>query len=114
MGFFKNLLIGGSRPQKDEAGVVRCGDCRETIQPDATRCPNCHAKIFTMRGRMIRRGAVLFGLLFIFGGSQGGIGGMILLVLGIGLIGVAIYYYLKRPVHSIRPPHRPERPDELR
>lgn len=114
MGFLKNLLIGGSRPQRDGEGVVRCGDCRETVQPDATRCPNCHAKIFTMRGRIVRRTAVILGVLFLFGGTQGGIGGMILLIISIGLFAVAIYYYLKRPVHSIRPPHRPERPGELR
>lgn len=64
---------------------------------------------------MVRRTAVLFGILVLAGGIQGGgILGMLLSVIGLALFGVAIYYFVKRPVHSIRPPHRPERPEELR
>ena len=113
MGFLKNLLVGGSRP-KEQEGVIRCGDCRETVQPDATRCPNCNAKIFTMRGRMVRRTAVLFGFLLLAGSTEGGILGILLPVFALALFGMALYYFVKRPVHSLRPPHRPERPEELR
>lgn len=114
MGFLKNLFLGGSRPKQD-GGTIRCGDCREAIQPDATRCPHCSAKIFTLRGRLMRRGSIVLALIFIIAGSQAaGIAGIIGVVLGLVFVAIAAYYYLKRPVHSVRPPHRPTRSGDTR
>ena len=114
MGLIKNLLVGGSRPKQD-GETVRCGDCRESVQPDATRCPNCNAKIFTARGRIVRRTSIILAILFLVGGVQSsGIVGMLMVALALGFVVIGVYYYLKRPVHSIRPPHRPTRPDRPR
>lgn len=114
MGLLKNILVGGSRPTKDDE-VIRCGDCREIIQPDAKRCPNCNAKIFTMRGRIIRRTAAFIALLALFGTSAGGITGAIMGLIALVMIGIGLYYLVQRPVHHIRPPHRPtRRPDEVK
>jgi hypothetical protein len=113
MGLLKNLFVGGSRPKKDkETGLIRCGDCREVIQPDARRCPNCNAKVFTMRGRAARRGGIVLAILLFAGGGAGGIIGIILSLLGLLTLGGVVYYYVNRPVHALRPPHRPLRPEE--
>jgi len=106
MGLFKNIAFGGSRPKKD-GNTIRCGDCREVIQPDARRCPHCGAKIFTLRGRFVRRTAVILGAVLIFTSNQGGITGTIRPVVGLALLLVATYYYLKRPIHYVKPPHHP-------
>lgn len=106
MGLLKNIVFGGSRPKKD-GDTIRCGDCREEVQPDARRCPHCNAKIFTLRGRVVRRTAAILGILSIIGGGQGGIAGTVVLLIGLMMLAVAAYYYLKRPIHYVKPPHRP-------
>ncbi|MXV62331.1 hypothetical protein GS429_09705 [Natronorubrum sp. JWXQ-INN-674] len=111
MGLLKNFFIGGARP-KVENGEIRCGECREIVQPDAKRCPNCQSDIFTLKGRVLSRLPGLLGLILLVQGSiAGGAFGSLGMVLGLALLGVAVYYFLKAPIYSARPPHRPSRPN---
>ena len=111
MGFLRNLLIGGARP-KVQGDEVRCGQCREVLQPDSKRCPHCSTDIFTLKGRVLSRFPGLFGIGILAAGSgSGSIFGYLLLPIGLALIAVAIYYYLKAPIYYVRPPHRPTRPE---
>ena len=104
MGMFRNILTGGKRPTV-EGDTVRCGDCKEVIQPDAERCPHCASDVYTLKGRIVSRTSIIFGLIFMF------TGGSITAVLGVLLIIVGVYYIWQAPIYSLKPPHRPERPE---
>lgn len=110
MGLLRNIFTGGKRPTVED-GIVRCGECKETIQPDADRCPRCRSDVFTLKGRVASRTPLMFGIMF-FAFSGGGILGGIGSLLGLLLIGVGVYYIWKAPIYSLRPPHRPPRPED--
>ena len=102
MGFLKNIALGGSTPTKEGDKIV-CGDCRTELDPKAKRCPSCNAKIFTWRGRIVRRTSALVGLALLVSGET------VMAVLGTLFLAAAVYYYLRRPIHYIKPPHRPQK-----
>jgi len=100
MSLLKNIFVGGSTPVK-ENGKVLCGDCRTELDSKARRCPTCDAKIFTWRGRITRRTSFIMGMIFLFGEP------VVMKAVGVILVLASIYYYLKRPIHYLKPPHRP-------
>lgn len=102
MGMIRNLLTGGKRPTV-EGDTVRCGECKETIQPDADRCPHCGSDVFTLKGRIVSRTSILFGLIFFVNG------GTISITLGFLFVLIGLYYIWQAPIYYIKPPHQPER-----
>lgn len=109
MGFMKNLFIGGARPSV-EGDEVRCGECREVMQPDAKRCPYCGSDVFTLKGRVLSRFPGLIGLGLLAGGVETpGLVGAALVPFGVLFLLVAVYYFWQAPIYSVTPPHQPPR-----
>ncbi|WP_330630568.1 hypothetical protein [Halocatena halophila] len=87
---------------KTHEGDYVCGGCRSVIDESAHVCSDCTSKLYTIRGRAGRRLGFVIGLfLLVFSGFSSGIGEPILLISGLLLIFLSIYWYLTRPVHQL-------------
>lgn len=98
-------IFGGKQNReriKTSDGMYVCGGCRGQVPGNGRICPSCSSALYTIRGRIGRRFGAVLGI-FVLLGSDGvdGIGGDFLVLVGVVLLVLVVYWYLTRPILSL-------------